>query len=55
MRDLPMHITAEATPKPSMAMAITSEPKWAQLAIEKTRMMAICSAIIAPATRPTDR
>jgi len=27
MRDLPMHITAEATPKPSMAMAITSEPK----------------------------
>ena len=55
MPPLARHITAEAMPKPSMAMDTTSEPKWAQLAMEKTRMMAISSAMIAPATRPTER
>jgi hypothetical protein len=52
---LPTHITAEAMPNPSMAMEITSEPKWAQLAMEKMRMTAICSAMIAPAISPTER
>ena len=42
-------------PKPSMARLTTSEPKCAQLPTEKRRMMPICSAITAPATRPTDR
>ena len=55
IRALPTHITAEAMPKPSMAMEITSEPKWAQLAMEKMRMTAICSAMIAPAISPTER
>ena len=42
-------------PKPSMARLTTSEPKCAQLPTENRRMMPICSAITAPATRPTDR
>ncbi len=52
---LPMHMTALVRPKPSMARLTTSEPKCAQLPTEKMRMMPICRAITAPATRPTDR
>jgi hypothetical protein len=52
---LPTHITAEVRPKPNMARLTTSEPKCAQLPTEKTRMMPICSAMMLPATRPTDR
>ena len=52
---LRMHMTALVRPKPSMARLTTSEPKCAQLPTENTRMMPICSAITAPATRPTDR
>ena len=46
------HMTAEARPKPSMASETTSEPKCAQEPIWKMRMMAICSAMIAPAISP---
>ena len=52
---LATHMTALVRPKPSMARLTTSEPKCAQLPTEKIRMMQICSAITAPATRPTDR
>jgi hypothetical protein len=52
---LPTHITAEVSPKPNMARLTTSEPKCAQLPTEKTRMMPICSAMMLPATNPTDR
>ncbi len=54
-QSLAMHITALVSPKPSMARLTTSEPKCAQLPIEKIRMMQICSAITAPATSPTER
>ena len=54
-QSLRMHITALVKPKPSMARLTTSEPKCAQLPTWKMRMMQICSAITAPATRPTDR
>ena len=47
------HIAALITPKPSMAMEITNEPKCDQVPIAKMRMMPICSAMIAPAIRPT--
>ena len=50
----PMHMTTLARPKPSMARLTTIEPKWAQEPTAKTRMMAICSAITAPAIRPTE-
>ena len=49
------HMMALVRPKPSMARLTTSEPKCAQLPTENKRMMPICSAITAPATRPTDR
>ena len=52
---LRMHMMALVRPKPSMARLTTSEPKCAQLPTEKMRMMPICSAITAPATRPTER
>ena len=52
---LPTHITALVRPKPNMARLTTSEPKCAQLPTENTRMMPICSAMMLPATRPTDR
>ena len=52
---LPTHMTALARPKPSIARLTTSEPKCAQLPTEKTRMMSICRAMTAPATRPTAR
>ena len=52
---LRMHMTALVRPKPSIARLTTSEPKCAQLPTEKMRMMAICRAITAPATRPTDK
>ena len=52
---LPTHMTALVRPKPSIARLTTSEPKCAQLPTAKTRMMPICSAMIAPATSPTDR
>ncbi len=51
----PMHMTADTSPKASMARLTTSEPKCAQDPTEKIRMMQICSAITAPATRPTPR
>ena len=54
-QSLRMHITALVRPKPSIARLTTSEPKWAQLPTWKIRMMQICSAITAPASRPTDR
>ena len=54
-QSLPMHMTALVRPKPSMARLTTSEPKCAQLPTWNRRMMQICSAITAPATRPTDR
>ena len=38
-----------------MARLTTSEPKCAQLPTEKTRMMPICSAMMLPATSPTER
>ena len=50
---LPTHMTALVRPKPSMARLTTSEPKCAQLPTEKIRMMQICKAMTAPATRPT--
>jgi hypothetical protein len=52
---LPTHITADVRPKPNIARLTTSEPKWAQLPTEKIRMMPICSAMMLPATSPTER
>ena len=48
-------MTALVSPKPNMARLTTSEPKCAQLPTENTRMMPICSAMMLPATSPTDR
>ena len=50
-----MHMTALASPKPSMARLTAIEPKCAELPAAKMRMMAICKAISVPATSPTDR
>ena len=52
---LAIAITALVRPKPSIASDTTSEPKCVQLPTAKTRMMSICSAITAPAPRPTAR
>ena len=49
------HMIADVSPKPSIASDTTSEPKCAQEPTWKMRMMAICSAMIAPATRPIAR
>ena len=38
---VPMHMTALITPKPSIAIDTTSDPKCAQVPIENTRMMPI--------------
>ena len=46
------HMIADVSPKPSMASDTTSEPKCAQEPIWNTRMIAICSAMMEPATRP---
>ena len=48
-------MTALVRPKPSIARLTTSEPKWVQLPTANTRMMSICSAITAPAAKPTAR
>ena len=47
------HIAALITPKPSMAIEMTKEPKCDQVPTAKTRMMPICNAMIAPAISPT--
>jgi hypothetical protein len=52
---LATHMMALTRPKPIMARLTTNEPKCAQLPIEKSRMMQICSSMMAPATRPTAR
>ena len=52
---LATHMIAEVRPKPNMARLTTSEPKCDQLPTEKTRMMPIWSAMMLPATSPTDR
>ena len=52
---LPMHMMALTRPKASIARLTTSEPKCAQDPTEKIRMMQICRAMMAPATRPTPR
>jgi len=54
-QSLLMHMTALVRPKPSMARLTTSEPKCAQLPTWKIRMMQICSAMTAPASKPTAR
>ena len=51
---LPMHMTALASPNPSIAKLTAIEPKCAELPAAKMRMMAICKAISVPATNPTD-
>src|SRR6185312_10711911 len=48
-------ITTLAMPKPSIARLTTNEPKWAQLPTAKMRMMPICSAMMEPASMPTDK